>query len=511
MGCEKHKIDSNITGLFIAEEECLKSLSASPIWRGIEPNSYSDLGGSLTQVKRETINPSRQSKKGVIVDMDATAGFTVDMTKNIFSWLMQGFMFADAREKTSTSPISGETIKITDVDTTTYNLETSLKKAPLIGSLIYASGFNSLANNGVKTVTESTPVSITVSGSLVSELKPPSNSCIHVVGMKFGVGECNFILNAGERPKLIITSDSIKFTDLGLTLGERIFIGGDGTNARFKNNVGYARIESISDAELMFDDTTFTPVSEIGDGISLEIYFGSVIRNESEQEKIITRSYCIERTLGADDKGIQAQYVNGAVANELTLNCSTASLVTADMSYIACSTTNKKGGERLAGMRLPLDATDAFNTSSNIYLQKLSIIDGQNTNPKPLFGYVTEATISISNNVSGLKALSILGSFDVSVGNFDVSGSLTAMFSTVDAIEAIKNNADVGLLSIFAAKNTGIIFDIPLLSLGGGMLNVEKDQAITIPLEQTGAENKHGYTLMYQQFNYLPDIAMPLN
>jgi hypothetical protein len=53
------------------------------------------------------------------------------------------------------------------------------------------------------------------------------------------------------------------------------------------------------------------------------------------------------------------------------------------------------------------------------------------------------------------------------------------------------------------------VFDLPLLSLGGGRLNVEKDSPITVPLESSGAKNAAGYTLMHVSFPYLPDAAMP--
>ena len=102
-----------------------------------------------------------------------------------------------------------------------------------------------------------------------------------------------------------------------------------------------------------------------------------------------------------------------------------------------------------------------------------------------------------------------MGAFDTTAGNFEVGGSITAYFTTVAAVKAVRANADVGLSVISAAKNAGFIFDIPLLGLGGGRLNVEKDAPITVPLEPAGAENENGYTMLYEVFSYLPTVAMP--
>jgi hypothetical protein len=507
MTCKNKTIDSNVASLYIATEDCLKILPDDPVWHGLEVNSYSDLGGSTTLLQRETINPSRQNQKGKIVDLDASAGFSLDFTKNILTWLMQGFMFADARQKFTTKPLDGNQNRAVGVEADGYNFEYSIEKPPGKNTLIFASGFGKHKNNGLKIVESATLNKILVSGGLSEDSSVNEQAKITAVGFKFQAGECSIVLE--DRIPSLVTTET-KLTNLNLNLGEWVFIGGDTSNSSFKKNKGWARITAINDHSLTFDDTDFNPLDETSKNIELELYFGTVIKNESQQDLIKKRSYCIERTLGEDGNGLQAQYVTGAVANEVKFNLSTAKYITCDLSYVACNSLTKKGGERLKGERLSADKSDAYNTTSNIYRQKLSVIDNSTSTPKALFAYVTDSNLSISNGVSGIKALGVLGSFDVSVGNFNVTGSLTAFFSSVEAIEAIKNNADVGFSAILASNNAGAIFDIPLLALSGGLPNVEKDQKITIPLEKTAAENKHGYTMMYQSFDYLPDAAMPV-
>ncbi len=94
-----NKIDSNATALRIAEEASYKVLPSTPIWMPMEPNEYDDFGGSIVTTARNPINASRMPKKGVVTDLDATGGFTFDVTQLSLQDLWEGILFADFRRK----------------------------------------------------------------------------------------------------------------------------------------------------------------------------------------------------------------------------------------------------------------------------------------------------------------------------------------------------------------------------------------------------------------------------
>lgn len=517
MPCAINKTDSNITGLAFAEEVCLKQLptladdGADPVWRALEPNSYSDFGGEISTVARSPIDPSRQNKKGTITDLDASGGFNQDFTQTNLTRLLQGFFFADARQMPSTQPINGAALAIASVtaSTKTYALPSG-GAAFLAGMLLSASGHANAANNGVKTVASSTGTTVVVAETVADEATPPVAAKLEVVGRQLASADANIAVVGGVASLVVTAADFTTWPEL--FPGRWIFIGGDASTNKFANNVGYARIKTVNAKSLVFDDTTFTAVNETGTAKLIRLFIGTVIKNEKTPSLIKRRSYSIERQLGEGPTATQAEYLEGAVANELTLNVPQADKLNADLTFVACDNTHRSGesGDEIkVGTRVAAPGEDAYNTSSDVYRIKMNVIDETSSNPAALFGYVSESNISINNGITPNKAVGVLGSFDVSAGNFEVGGSITAYFTTVAAVKAVRANADVGLNMIFAAKNAGFIFDIPLLGLGGGRLNVEKDAPITVPLEPAGAENANGYTLLYETFAYLPNLAMP--
>jgi len=508
-----NKIDSNVTGLAFAEESSLKVLSgtneADAVWFELEPNSYNDFGGELSTVARAPINASRQRKKGTITDLDASGGFNTDVTQNNLTRLLQGFFFADAREKASTAPFNGSAVAITGVTAVddTYAAASGLGVFGA-GDLVLASGFGVTANNGLCVVTSASGTGVVTSKALTDEASPPATAKLQVVGFEFPSGDAEIVASAS---RIALESTTTDLTTLGLTVGEWVFIGGDATGNKFATNApGYGRVKSIAADAIEFSDTTFAATTDAGTGKSIRIFFGTVLRNEKDPSLIKRRSYNLERQLGDDGDGTQSEYLLGAIPNEFTLNVPQADKLNADLSFVAMDNVQRSGADGLkAGTRIVAPGEDAFNTSSDIYRLRMNVVDPSNLNNTALFGYVSEMNVAVNNNVSPSKAIGVLGAFDATAGDFEVSGSLTAYFTTVAAVQAVRNNSDVALNIIAAQRNAGVVFDIPLLALGGGRINVEKDAPITVPLDSSGAENAAGYTMLATFLPYVPNVGMP--
>lgn len=512
------KIDSNITGLAYAEEAELgilpgeQGLGGSPVWYQLNPNSYDDFGGEITTVAPNPINPSRQRRKGVTTDLDASGGFNHNLTFQNLTNLMQGFMFADIRRKGRAAVVA------IDLDTSNPDeYEVAETDGFVVGSLIKGNGFANAANNAMNLVAAIvTDTSVEVAtGSLVAEAAP-AGAYIDVVGYQATSADITVDVS-GSLPRLLSTA--LNFTTLGLVPGQWIYIGGDSAAFTFANavNNGYKRIRSVAAGEIVIDKSYTTMVTDAGTGKTIRMFFGDVLKNESGA-LIKRRSYNLERLLGAPDSAqpsqIQSEVLKGAVANEFSLNVPSAELASVDMSFMATDNEQRIStvGPKQTGV-LIFPAAKEYNTSSDVGRIRLSIINPASANPEALFAYVTEATLTINNNVTPNKAVGVLGAFDVTAGTFEVSGELTAYFSNVQAVSAVRNNSDVSLDISFIKDNTGIIYDLPLIALGDGRLSVEIDAPITLPLQTDAASGEDvastlNHTLAITYFNYLPNAAM---
>ncbi len=479
---------SNLTGLSYAEETLGSPgvLPGSPVWNKLQPNSYGDFGAQAKSVARNPITDSRQMRKGTVVDVDASAGFNTDFVSKSLYDLMQGFMFADWRTKTNLTD--------TAVSSTQYTVASG-GASFLINSLLFAENHAVAGNNGLKLVTASTATAISAAGLAVET--PPATAKLTRVGHQGASGDITLTVSSGVAT---LGSTALNFTTLGLIPGEWLWVGGDAAAEQFATaaNNGFYRIKTITANAIVFDRTPNSPVTDAGASKTIRLFFGHVIKNEAAA-LIKARTYTLERKLLSNS----FEYVKGCMPNTLAIDIKTADKITIDLGFVGMDssrTTSAATGTRPA---LPAGET-AFNASADF--TRLRLLD--DTAGNSLATYLQDLKLTIDNGVTPAKAVANIGAIDLVPGDFKVSGTVEAYFSSHLAVDAVRNNSDFALDFALVAKNVGWLFDVPLITGGDARLKVEKDKAIVLPLTLDAAAHETlDHTLLIVNYTYLPLAA----
>ena len=513
-----NKIDSNVTGLAYQEETSLGVANTGNPWKELAPNSYSDFGPSVTNVARAPIVNDRQRKKGVLTDLDASGGFSGDLTQEVLPDIGQGVFYADLEG-------NGDTACSQATLTGSILTHTALTggDAFQIGDLIFVTGFATAANNGLKeiaTVTDTT--NITTVEALVDET---TTAHIRRVGHEWAAGDLDVLASGSAYPTLTSGYDA---TLLRLIPGEWIFVGGDLAADSFPANAannGWKRVRSITAGVITLDRSDATMVTEALTTETIRVFFGSRrLRNRGVAADIVRRSYQIERQLGYSDTDHdvtggyqQAEYMEGAVASTLQVNIATADKMTFDIGFMGTTFSQVPSHatidqRKVGSSRDAVVESEAYNSSSDvsrINMQEHSLTDEA---PTQMFAYIQDLNFTIDNTLTANKAVGVLGAFDITAGIFAVSGSLNAFYADTATTTLIQTNADVSIDFHLSKANQGMSIDIPLVTLGDGRPNVEADAAIMVPLTFEAAsgakiDSAMDHTVMIMFYDYLPDAA----
>lgn len=516
-----NNIDTSATGLALAEEVVGSpgylpgdanpaggNFAGTAKWYGREPNSYKDFGADFKQTPRNPIVSDRQQLKGAVTDLDVSAGWNEDLTMNNMLRVMRGVFMAAMREKPDTLGVDTTNVAVTGVTGATGVILYGAGPVFIVKHLVQTSGFTNAANNGVFAATAAGAGTVTfgAGAGMVDEGAPPATARLQAVGAQFAAGDVGITYAA---PVCKLTSTVFDFTTLGLAVGEWIFIGDDVAGNTFATAglAGYARISVIAVHAITFDKTTFTPVADAGAAKTIRIYFGKLLRNEAAGS-IVVRSFQAERQLGNDGNGVQSEYAKGILFDQMDFNSPKADKVQIDFTGVGMDYETRTGTLGIkAGTRVAALGENAIDTSNGLYRARIAAVDPTTMNPTPYFAYVSDFKVSINNNTKINKAQSILGGFSVTLGNLVTKATITAYFTTVGGIAAMKANADVTFDAIYSAGNKGIVLDLPLVSIAG-KVNPVKDEPVMIALDTPAYKAVGGYTAQVNFFAYLPNIAM---
>src|SRR5690606_12338796 len=160
------------------------------------------------------------------------------LAQNNLARMLQGFLFADIREKATNIPMNGTAQTFSGVTQSdkTYTLGGgTVGSLFTAGDLAFATGFAQTANNGLKTVASSSATGTTgvVDESLADET-PAAAAKLAKVGVVLDSATADVGVS-GSWPKLSRASGTVDWTSFGLIPGEWVFIGGDAAGTKFTN------------------------------------------------------------------------------------------------------------------------------------------------------------------------------------------------------------------------------------------------------------------------------------
>lgn len=465
-----------------AKEASLGVLPGSPEWFNLEPNSISSYGANITTVSRDPISKNRQLRKGSTTDLDSSVGLDADLTLSHFENFVEGFCFA-----TSTATV----LVCDEVVATGYSV-TSGNGDLAQNTLVFARGFDTAANNGLKVVgAASTTTEIKVSG--LSAETPSGNATVEIAGVRGTASDLD-IDASGD-----LTSTTLDFTTLGLTVGQFVKFAG------FSNSVNneFARITAIAANKLTLDKKSTTFVAEAPAG-AVDIYFGGFVRNvPTDDASFLVQSYQFEaaykdlNAVGVDEY----EYAKGNLANELAFSLPVADKASMTFGFIGTdaeppSTTRATNA---ASAKDP-NKTEMFNTSADIVRLRITEVDetGLTTDFKDI-------SVTLRNNVSPEKVLGTLGAKYMNYGNFEVMIEGEMLFTDSAVADAIRNNREVTMDFCITNGDGGFMLDIPAMTMGGGERSFPVNESITLSTTAMAHEDEElGTSLGVSLFPYLP-------
>jgi len=479
-------------------------LPGSPIWRILEPNTIGTFAASISSVARDPISKLRQRQKGTVTDLDSSAEFEADLTISHILDFSEGFFFS-----TFTTVYNEKDPDFTGVTApSTYTVTNTPVGGVFTRSLIFVRGFTASAvNNGFKEVASVTATTIVVTATDLVTETTPTNAELEVAGFRTAAGDLDVDTNGN------LTTTSLDFTTLGLTVGQFIWIGGDASINRFSTvaNLGYARVTAIATNLLTIDKKQTTFVLEANAAQEVDIYFGRFLRNVPVDDPIfLERTFQFELTYAGLSETIPGnpmhEYSLGNFANQMAINMPLTDKATISFAFIGIDTEPPvETANRKTNAATPIfpTRTSAFNTTSDLARLRVALVDetGLTSDFKSL-------TVTLNNNVSPEKILGKLGAKFVNAGNFDVNVESQALFTDARIAAAVRDFTTLTMDFAVVNDNGGIYYDIPSLTLGGGDREFPIDESILINLNgEAFSDPVLNTSISMSLFPFLPAIA----
>lgn len=481
-------------------------------WRKHQPNpdGIQDFYPKIKKVRRNPLSPNRQNEKGDIVDLDAEPKLVCDLSKELLDHLGCGIVLAvekwsggtgTGRFAVTAGLVKGD-VALSAVAAGAYTVASG--GALQAGTLAFARGFTNAANNGLQVVAAaSTATSIKVTAAVV-EASPPAVATLEVAGFQGASADITATTTG-------LSSTVADFTTMGLFVGQWIWVGG-GTLAApgafgFSGGGyrGWARITAIAAHALTLDRTTAAQVVDAGAGKTIQIFFGSFLRNVAiDNADYQETSFQLELSLPGAATAAATDYVyaQGCLVDTFEINMPRTDKAVATVTFNGTNITDPSTTRATGASTAPTPlATAAMNTV--IELSRIRVMDPATGNSVSVD--INSCKLMLQNNVTPQKQLATFGAARVIVGKCEVSLDLEVFLVQDDVIKAIRDNRTLQWEGCIRNNDGGIVMDIPSGTFEGGAEKFPANGPVTVtPTLMAFRDTTYNYTLGISRFPNLP-------
>ena len=488
---------TNRVELAQSRESVPGTINSNPVFNTILTSVIPSLGPKIETKVSDLITPNRNVVDVTITGQSAEGQYSTSfMMYRMDGLLEEALMNTFTSKTTIANTASNVTGVVAADDKFTF---TTGGAAFLVGNIVQTSGFSNSANNGVFLVATKAAGYITVTDlagsavTLVDDGAPAYNAMVKVVGYKCGSDDIDATTSG-------LTSTSLDFTTLGLSVGERIKIGGSASGTKFTTsaNNDFVRISAIAAHAMTFDVLPSGWDDEVSSGSkTLQLFFGDFLRNGT------TNLYSTYREIYNDHSPVDYKYVSGCMADQLSFSVKQNEAIKCSFNLVGRDTT------------LSTSQFSGESTYNHPYIKELNggnnvakLLENNSAITTP--NYMVGLDLAIKNNIQQIVPVGFTTSQGELLGSFDVSGTLNTYFGSNTYFQKLINN-DASSLNLQAADRiAGVYFiEIPRLKYTSGTDSVGGlNQSVQLNLGFQGLQYTNPanqvYTMQIQRFFYIP-------
>lgn len=474
-------VRSESVTLLVARETTLGTLPTAG-WQQLQPNpgGITDFQPILSAVERDPLSKFRTREKGDNVGLDASPKIGHDLNKDLVDFFGSDIFYATAKHVGGT----GQSVyRPTAVTGTAYTVP--VNGALVANRLVYARGFNTAGNNGVKVVGAGSGATNINASGLTAEAAPPSNATVEVVGVQGASGDIT--INASGN----ITSTALDFTTLGLTVGQWVKVGGgtvDAAASRFNTTAynGYAKITAIAANLLTLERRSWTVGAlDAGAAKTIWLLFSRFYRNVSTDhaDYLVPSSTLELEEPGAGAAGVSTfTYAKGSTLKTFELDAPLESKITASLTFVGTDIADPVvAASRATGANaalLPL-ATSLLDTSTDLSRVRLATA----STDAALAAEINSWKLTIENNTKPRKQQGTFGAAGMIDGKIEPTLSMEAYYTTDEIPKALRDNRTCWWDACIRNEQCGMIWDMPAVSLRRGSKSYAANEAVMVSLE----------------------------